>query len=172
MTLRKGCGGVFHTMAAYKHIFVRNRLLHFVLVSFLPCQAAPNTVWAQAKAGTSALTVSVTPVSHDSETIGGEPELDLSTPDPEVSSVLYLSSRHCISMDDSYCASSCLRPRRYFNGRVSDGSYRSFHPGQGFLQCRSKWHAAEITGSQSMRSLAVFFAAKAYPMCSIQHLGL
>lgn len=89
MTLRKGCGGVFHTMAGYKHIFVRNRLLHFVLVSFLPCQAAPNTVWAQAKAGTSAPTVSVTPVSHDSETIGGEPELDLSTPDPEVSSVLF-----------------------------------------------------------------------------------
>jgi len=52
MTFGKGCGATFHPMVGYKHIFIRNRLLHFVLVFFLPWQATPNTVWAQAKPDT------------------------------------------------------------------------------------------------------------------------
>ena len=35
MTFGKGCGATFHPMVGYKHIFIRNRLLHFVLVFFL-----------------------------------------------------------------------------------------------------------------------------------------
>ena len=81
MTFGKGCGATFHTMAGSEHIFNRNECLQFVLVSFLPRQVTPKTVWAQAKPGTSAPTLPITPVSQDRKTVAGEPELYLSTPD-------------------------------------------------------------------------------------------
>lgn len=117
MTFGKGCGATFHTMAGSEHIFIRNGWLQFVIVSFLPRQATPNTVWAQAKPGTSAPTVSITPVSQDRETIAGEPELYLSTPDPEVSSVAFTFPPSAVSQWMIHpCASLCLRLRRYSSG--------------------------------------------------------
>jgi quercetin dioxygenase-like cupin family protein len=44
-----------------------------------------------------------------------------------------------------------------------DGSHQSFHTGQAFLQCRSKWHRGRNDSSQTMRFLAVFFGAKGVP---------
>jgi quercetin dioxygenase-like cupin family protein len=109
-------------------------------------------------------TVSMTPVSRDSMTIAGEPELYLSTPEPEVSSAVFTFAPGAVSQWMVHPAPLCIY---VLEGTLlvefEDGSHQSFHAGQAFLQCRSKWHRGRNDSSQTMRFLAVFFGAKGVP---------
>jgi quercetin dioxygenase-like cupin family protein len=130
---------------------------------FLVVAAVPIAAWAQAAAG-QASAVSMAPVSKDSVTIAGEPELYLSTPDPEVSSVVFTFPPGAVSQWMIHPAPVYVY---VLEGTLivgfEDGTLQSFHAGQGFLQCRSKWHRGRNDGSQTMRFLAVFFGAKGVP---------
>ena len=113
---------------------------------------------------TNRASVSMTPVSKDSLTIAGEPELYLSTPEPEVSGVVFTFPSGAVSQ-------WMIHPVPLYiyvlEGTLAvefeDGSDQSFHEGQGFLQCRSKWHRGRNNTSQTMRFLAVFVGAKGVP---------
>lgn len=139
---------------------------HVLLVcsSLLVVTLFPIAAWTQAKPAASAPSVSITPVSHDSLTIAGEPELYLSTPDPEVSSVVFAFPAGAASQWMIHPAPVYVY---VLEGTLvvefEDGSHQSFRAGQGFLQCRSKWHRGRNDGSQTMRFLAVFFGAKGAP---------
>lgn len=108
--------------------------------------------------------VSVTPVSKDSVTIAGEAELYLSTPEPEVSSALFTFPAGAVSQWMTHPSPVYVY---VLEGTLAvefeDGSTQSFRAGQGFLQCRSKWHRGRNDGSQTTRFLAVFFGAKGVP---------
>jgi quercetin dioxygenase-like cupin family protein len=114
--------------------------------------------------GRTAAKVSMTPVSKDSTTIAGEPELYLSTPEPEVSSVVFTFAPGAVSQWMIHPAPVSIY---VLEGTLvvefEDGSRQSFNAGQAFLQCRSKWHRGRNDGSQAMRFLAVFFGAKGVP---------
>ena len=129
-------------------------------VALLPAFAAR----AQSKATPPVAAASITPVSHDSLTIAGEPELYLSTPEPEVSSVIFTLPPGGVSQWMIHPAPAYIY---VLEGTLvvefEDGSHKSFRAGQGFLQCRSKWHRGRNDGSQTMRFLAVFFGAKGVP---------
>jgi quercetin dioxygenase-like cupin family protein len=132
---------------------------NFLLVAMLPI-----ATWAQSNAPHQAPAVSITPVSHDSITIANEPELYLSTPDPEVSSAIFTFPPGAISQWMIHPAPAYVY---VLEGTLvvefEDGSHQSFHAGQGFLQCRSKWHRGRNDSSQTMRFLAVFFGGKGVP---------
>jgi quercetin dioxygenase-like cupin family protein len=108
--------------------------------------------------------VSMTKVSQDSLTIAGEPELYLSTPEPEVSSAVFTFPPGAVT-------EWMIHPVPLYiyvlEGTLvvefEDGSSQSFREGQGFLQCRSKWHRGRNDGSQRMRFLGVFAGAKGVP---------
>jgi quercetin dioxygenase-like cupin family protein len=136
----------------------------FLLCTFLVVALFPIPAWTQAKPTGSAPTVSITAVSHDSLTIVGEPELYLSTPDPEVSSVVFTFPPRAVSQWMIHPAPVYVYVLEgTLTVEFEDGSHQSFHEGQGFLQCRSKWHRGRNDGSQTMRFLAVFFGAKGVP---------
>jgi quercetin dioxygenase-like cupin family protein len=138
------------------------RLLYSCLlgVALVPAFSAR----AQSKAAPPVPAASITPVSHDSETIAGEPELYLSTPEPEVSSVIFTLPPGGVSQWMIHPAPAYIY---VLEGTLvvefEDGSHQSFRAGQGFLQCRSKWHRGRNDSSQIMRFLAVFFGAKGVP---------
>ena len=120
--------------------------------------------WAQARISSAAPTVSMTPVSHDSVTIASEPELYLSTPDPEVSSLVFTFPPGAVSQWMIHPAPVYVYVLEgTLEVEFEDGSHQSFHTGQGFLQCRSKWHRGRNDGSETMRFLAVFFGGKGVP---------
>ncbi|MGC2659797.1 MAG: cupin domain-containing protein [Bryobacteraceae bacterium] len=119
---------------------------------------------AQPKAPPAAQTVSITPVSHDSVTIAGEPELYLNTPNPEVTSVVFTFPPGAVSQWMIHPAPVYVYVLEgTLTVQFEDGSDKSFHAGQGFLQCRSKWHRGRNDSSQTMRFLAVFFGGKGVP---------
>jgi quercetin dioxygenase-like cupin family protein len=122
----------------------------------------PNAAWSQGAPPTS--TVTMAPVSKDSETIAGEPELYLSTPEPEVSSAIFTFPPGSVSQWMIHPAPVYIY---VLEGTLvvefEDGSHQSFHAGQAFLQCRSKWHRGRNDGPQTTRFLAVFFGAKGVP---------
>ena len=108
-----------HNLTTIEKPFDKARAVRLLCSCLLVAALLPVAAMAQVKTAPAAPTVSITPVSHDSVTIAGEPELYLNTPNPEVSSVVFhIPSRLCIAMDDSSCASLRLRPGRYFNGRI------------------------------------------------------
>jgi quercetin dioxygenase-like cupin family protein len=151
-------------VTAMKKAFYRTRdmrvLGRWLLVAMLLSLAA----WAQSNTPHRAPAVSITPVSHDSITIADEPELYLSTPDPEVSSAIFTFPPGAVSQWMIHPAPAYVY---VLEGTLlvefEDGSRQSFHAGQGFLQCRSKWHRGRNDGSQTMRFLAVFFGGKGVP---------
>jgi quercetin dioxygenase-like cupin family protein len=112
------------------------------------------------------LTSSVTmaPVSKDSLTIAGEPELYLSTPEPEVSSSVFTFPARSVSQWMTHPSPVYVY---VLEGTLAvefeDGSTQSFREGQAFLQCRSTWHRGRNDSPQTMRFLAVFFGAKGVP---------
>ena len=112
------------------------------------------------------LTSSVTtaPVSKDSLTIAGEPELYLSTPEPEVSSSVFTFPARSASQWMTHPSPVYIY---VLEGTLAvefeDGSTKSFSEGQAILQCRSTWHRGRNDSSQTMRFLAVFFGAKGVP---------
>ena len=142
----------------------KRRAMPLLCSCLLVVALVPIAAWAQRKAAPPAPTVSVTPVSNNTVTIGGEPELYLSTPDPEVASVVFTFPPGAVSQWMIHPAPVYVY---VLEGTLvvefEDGSHQSFHAGQGFLQCRSKWHRGRNDGSQTMRFLAVFFGAKGVP---------
>ena len=132
-----------------------------LFISLLVALVGPVEARAQTKVASPGAAVSMTPVSKDSVTIAGEPELYLSTPEPEVSSVIFTFPPGAVSQWMTHPAPAYIY---VLEGTLvvefEDGSHQSFHAGQGFLQCRSKWHRGRNDGSQTMRFLAVFFGAK------------
>jgi quercetin dioxygenase-like cupin family protein len=144
-------------------LVMRNTIMTLM---FLVWQAAlgPLASWAQGKPSPPTPAVSITPVSRDTITIAGEPELYLNTPDPEVTSVVFTFPPGSLSQWMTHPAPAFVY---VLEGTLlvefEDGSHQSFHAGQAFLQCRSKWHRGRNDGSQTMRFLAVFFGAKGVP---------
>jgi quercetin dioxygenase-like cupin family protein len=124
----------------------------------------PLASWAQGKPSPPTPAVSIAPVSRDSATIAGEPELYLNTPDPEVTSVVFTFPPGSVSQWMTHPAPAYVY---VLEGTLlvefEDGSHQSFHAGQAFLQCRSKWHRGRNDGPRTMRFLAVFFGAKGVP---------
>jgi quercetin dioxygenase-like cupin family protein len=143
---------------------MRNTLMTFLFLSMWTAAMGPIAAWAQAKTVPPARSVSIMPVSRDSVTIAGEPELYLNTPDPQVTSVVFTFPPGSESEWMTHPAPAYVY---VLEGTLvvefEDGSHQSFHTGQAFLQCRSKWHRGRNDGSQTMRFFAVFFGAKGVP---------
>lgn len=108
--------------------------------------------------------VTMAPVSKDSLTIAGEPELYLSTPEPKVSSSVFTFPARSISQWMTHPSPVYVY---VLEGTLAveceDGSTQSFREGQAFQQCRSTWHRVRNVGPRTMRFLAVFFGAKGVP---------
>ena len=156
---------VTHNVTTIERVLYKTRAMCLLCGCLLVPAVILVATWAQAKAAPTASSVSITPVSHNTETIAGEPELYLSTPDPEVSSVVFTFLPGAVSQWMIHPAPVYVY---VLEGTLvvefEDGSHQSFHQGQGFLQCRSKWHRGRRNdGSQTMRFLAVFFGGKGVP---------
>lgn len=141
-----------------------NLRMHVVFLSVLATAVEPIGARSQVIAASSSSTVSITPVSRDSVTIAGEPELYLSTPEPEVSSAVFTFPPGAVSQWMTHPAPTYVYVLEgTLTVEFEDGSHQSFHQGEAFLQCRSKWHRGRNDGSQTMRFLAVFVGAKSIP---------
>lgn len=155
---------VTHNVTTVEGALYKARAMRLPCSCLLVAALFSVTVWAQSKAAPPVLTASITPVSHDSVTIAGEPELYLSTPEPEVSSVIFTFPPGAVSQWMIHPAPAYVY---VLEGTLvvefEDGSHQLFHAGQGFLQCRSKWHRGRNDSSQTMRFLAVFFGGKGVP---------
>jgi quercetin dioxygenase-like cupin family protein len=135
-----------------------------LLAVLTPIVLAITSVGAFAQSPTSSAAVSITPISRDNLTVAGEPELYLSTPEPEVSSVVFTFPPGAVSQWMTHPAPAYVYVLEgSLTVEFEDGSHQSFQAGQGFLQCRSKWHRGRNDSSQTMRFLAVFFGAKGVP---------
>ena len=111
-----------------------------------------------------ASSVTVAPVSKNSVTIAGEPELYLSTPEPEVTSAVFTFPAGSVSQWMTHPSPAYVYVlEETLAVEFEDGSTQSFLAGQAFLQCRSTWHRGRNDGSQAMRFLAVFFGSKGVP---------
>ena len=109
--------------------------------------------------------VTITMVSKDTKTDGGEPMRYLSTPNPEVSSMT-------LSLPPGAKTDWMTHPVPGYiyvlEGELTvefeDGSRVVFKAGQGFLQARTKWHRGLNEGKTTMRFLAVFYGEKGTPV--------
>jgi quercetin dioxygenase-like cupin family protein len=155
---------VTHSTTTNERALYKARGMRLLCSCLLVAALVSVAAWAQVKAAPPAPTVSITPVSHDKVTIAGEPELYLSTPEPEVSSVVFSFPPGAVSQWMIHPAPAYVY---VLEGTLvvefEDGSHQSFRAGQGFLQCRSKWHRGRNDSSQTMRFLAVFFGGKGVP---------
>ena len=155
---------VTHNAIRIERVLYTLRAMCLLCSCLLAVALVPIAARAQANPASPTPTVSITPVSHDTLTIAGEPELYLSTPDPEVSSVVFTFPPSAVSQWMIHPAPVYVYVLEgTLTVEFEDGSHQSFHAGQGFLQCRSKWHRGRNDGSQTMRFLAVFFGAKGVP---------
>lgn len=153
-----------HNLLTIERVLYKMPLARLVCSSLLVVALFPIAAWPQDNPAASAPSVSITPVSHDSLTIAGEPELYLNTPDPEVSSLVFTFPPGAVSQWMIHPAPVYVYVLEgTLQVEFEDGSHQSFHAGQGFLQCRSKWHRGRNDGSQTMQFLAVFFGAKGVP---------
>jgi quercetin dioxygenase-like cupin family protein len=153
-----------HNPTTIEQAFHKARAMRLLCSCLLVTALLPAAGVAQVKTAQAAPTVSITPVSHDSVTIAGEPELYLSTPDPEVSSLVFTFPPGAVSQWMIHPAPAYVYVLEgTLTVEFEDGSRKSFHAGQGFLQCRSKWHRGRNDSSQTMRFLAVFFGGKGVP---------
>jgi quercetin dioxygenase-like cupin family protein len=108
---------------------------------------------------------SITMVSKDVATDAGEPVRYLSTPNPEVSSMI-------LSLPPGGKTDWMTHPVPGYvyilEGELTvefvDGTHVVFKAGQGFLQARAKWHRGVNSGQGQMRFLAVFFGEKDSPV--------
>jgi quercetin dioxygenase-like cupin family protein len=104
-------------------------------------------------------------VSKDTETDAGEPVRYLSTPNPEVSSMI-------LSLPPGGVTKWMTHPAPGYvyilEGELTvefeDGRRVVFKAGQGFLQAREKWHRGRNKGDKTMRFLAVFYGEKGTPV--------
>ncbi len=153
-----------HNFTTMERVLCTLRAMCLLCSCLMVVALVPIAARAQAKGASPTPTVSITPVSRNSATIAGEPEFYLSTPDPEVSSVVFTFPPGAVSQWMIHPAPVYVY---VLEGTLvvefEDGSHQSFHEGQGFLQCRSKWHRGRNDGSQTMRFLAVFFGGKGVP---------
>ena len=153
-----------HNLTTIEKPFDKARAVRLLCSCLLVTALLPVAAMAQVKTAPAAPTVSITPVSHDSVTIAGEPELYLSTPNPEVSSVVFTFPPGSVSQWMIHPAPVYVYVLEgTLTVEFEDGSHKSFHAGQGFLQCRSKWHRGRNDSAQTMRFLAVFFGGKGVP---------
>ncbi len=110
------------------------------------------------------VTATMTMVSSDTMTDAGEPLTYLSTPDPEVSSVI-------LTIPPGGKTEWMTHPvpgyiyvlEGILTVEFEDGHRLTFKAGQAFLQARTKWHRGLNLGSDRMRFLAVFYGAKGVP---------
>ena len=113
----------------------------------------------------SSVQTSITMVSKDTVTDAGEPIRYLSTPNPEVTSMI-------LSLPPGGKTEWMTHPVPGYvyilEGQLTvefiDGTHVTFKAGQGFLQARAKWHRGVNDGQQRMRFLAVFFGEKETPV--------
>ena len=104
-------------------------------------------------------------VSRDTETDAGEPIRYLSTPNPEVTSMI-------LSLPPGGKTDWMTHPVPGYvyvlEGQLTvefeDGSRVTFKAGKGFMQARTKWHRGLNEGKQTMRFLAVFYGEKGTPV--------
>jgi quercetin dioxygenase-like cupin family protein len=109
--------------------------------------------------------VKITAVSRDTTTDAGEPIRYLSTPNPEVSSmILELPPGGKTDWMTHPVPGYLYVLEGELTVEFTDGSHLVFHAGQGFLQARTKWHRGVNNGSSTMRFLAVFFGEKGTPV--------
>ena len=107
----------------------------------------------------------ITLVSKDTQTGAGEPVRYLSTPNPEVSSMV-------LSLPPGGVTKWMTHPvpgyvyilEAALTVEFEDGHRVVFKTGQGFLQARAKWHRGRNDGSTPMRFLAVFYGEKGTPV--------
>jgi quercetin dioxygenase-like cupin family protein len=107
----------------------------------------------------------ITAVSKNTTTDAGEPITYLSTPNPEVTSVI-------LSLPEGGKTDWMTHPVPGYlyilQGELTvefmDGTHLVFKAGQAFMQARTKWHRGINTGSGEMRFLAVFFGEKGTPV--------
>ena len=106
----------------------------------------------------------MTGVSKDSVTDGGEPILYLNTPNPEISSAI-------TTLPAGTATEWMVHPVQGYvyvlEGTLivefAGGPRNEFKAGQGFAQTRSKWHRGRNDGKGVVRFLAVFFGGKDVP---------
>lgn len=107
----------------------------------------------------------ITTVSTDTTSDAGEPIRYLSTPNPEVTSVI-------LSLPPGGKTDWMTHPVPGYlyvlEGALTvefiDGSRLTFKAGQGFMQARTKWHRGVNDGKTTMRFLAVFYGEKGTPV--------
>jgi quercetin dioxygenase-like cupin family protein len=107
----------------------------------------------------------MTAVSKDTTTDAGEPITYLSTPNPEVSSVI-------LTLPPGGKTDWMTHPvpgylyilEGELTVEFADGHHLVFKQGQAFMQARTKWHRGINTGTGQMRFLAVFFGEKGTPV--------
>ncbi len=103
----------------------------------------------------------ITAVSKDTTTDAGEPITYLSTPNPEVSSViLTLPPGGKTDWMTHPCPGYLYVLEGELTVEFEDGRHLVFKAGQAFMQARTHWHRGVNTGTGQMRFLAVFFGAK------------
>jgi quercetin dioxygenase-like cupin family protein len=104
-------------------------------------------------------------VSKDTTTDAGEPIRYLSTPNPEVSSMILVLPPGGKTEWMTHPAPGYVY---ILEGELTvefmDGTHVTFKAGQGFLQARAKWHRGVNNGKERMRFLAVFFGEKNSPV--------
>jgi quercetin dioxygenase-like cupin family protein len=107
----------------------------------------------------------ITVVSDDTTTDANEPIRYLSTPNPEVTSVI-------LSLPPGGKTEWMTHPVPGYlyilDGQLTvefeDGHRLTFKQGQAFMQARTKWHRGINEGDTSVRFLAVFFGEKGTPV--------
>jgi quercetin dioxygenase-like cupin family protein len=106
----------------------------------------------------------MTVVSKDTTDDAGDPITYISTPNPEVTSVI-------LSLPPGGKTDWMTHPvpgylyilEGELTVEFADGHHLVFKQGQAFMQARTKWHRGINTGTGQMRFLAVFFGAKGIP---------
>jgi quercetin dioxygenase-like cupin family protein len=104
-------------------------------------------------------------VSNDTTTDAGEPIRYLSTPNPEVSSmILSLAPGGKTDWMTHPVPGYIYILEGQLTVEFEDGSRLTFKTGQAFMQARAKWHRGLNEGDRTMRFLAVFFGEKGTPV--------
>ena len=112
-----------------------------------------------------AVQTAITMVSKDVATDAGEPVRYLSTPNPEVTSMI-------LTLPPGGKTDWMTHPVPGYvyilEGQLTvefvDGTHVTFKAGQAFMQARAKWHRGVNEGQQTMKFLAVFFGEKDSPV--------
>jgi quercetin dioxygenase-like cupin family protein len=109
--------------------------------------------------------VTMTWVSTDTKTAGGEPLAYPSTPNPVISSNVVTIPPGTVTQWMAHPVQAYLY---VLEGTLTvefaaDGSRQKFSAGQAFLQARAHWHRGRNDGTTTVRFLGVFVGAKDVP---------